>query len=611
MITTDVSARSSKRIDFLTIVCVLALLALPLIIFWPVTLGKQVWVGGDSSTFSYPLFVLNSQQWLQGHVPLWNPYLYGGTPALATQEGGAFYPLNLILWLTLPPALALSYATLIHLGLTGLSVFCLLRSLRLQPAAAFLGAITVQLGGFAMSHLGHLVILRALPWIGFAMVCHNQWIGSRRRQWLAGIAASVGLLCLSGHPQTMVYGVIFVLTYLLFARRASLWSVALSLLAAGLGIALSAVQLLPGIILVLNRDFLTLTEGSYDTYTALSFHPAYLLTLIFPRVRSGTYAEMVGYVGLVSLLLASASIFFREEGDSACTRRFFGVWAGVALLLSLGLFVPGLARWLAMIPVYGSISRVPSRHLLEFGYSVAVMAAFGLEGILRRRRMQWPTWPVLLVLALGLGGVIYLALTSPFSRDIPPLQWQPASFRTVRQPLLILFLTLVLLISLRRVPHAGLRRLSIIALLALSVYDLASFGAPIYAPLLTSSRFFQPDSESAAAIRKLSPEQPVRVMAFEAYGDNVALLAPNYAAAFSMEGLIGNESLAPRRFIAGFGGAMPMTGQVELEALNRPTFRTLLDLFGVKYLLVKPNKGFALDAPLRTSQCGQGGRYLP
>lgn len=137
MITTDVSARSSKRIDFLTIVCVLALLALPLIIFWPVTLGKQVWVGGDSSTFSYPLFVLNSQQWLQGHVPLWNPYLYGGTPALATQEGGAFYPLNLILWLTLPPALALSYATLIHLGLTGLSVFCLLRSLRCSRRPLF------------------------------------------------------------------------------------------------------------------------------------------------------------------------------------------------------------------------------------------------------------------------------------------------------------------------------------------------------------------------------------------------------------------------------------------------------------------------------------------
>jgi hypothetical protein len=67
MITTDASARSSKRIDFLMIVCVLVLLALPLIVFWPVTLGKQIWVGGDFSALSDPFLVLNSQQWRQGH----------------------------------------------------------------------------------------------------------------------------------------------------------------------------------------------------------------------------------------------------------------------------------------------------------------------------------------------------------------------------------------------------------------------------------------------------------------------------------------------------------------------------------------------------------------
>ena len=474
-------ARSDKQAGLQTTICVLVLVALPLILFWPVTLGQQIWAGGDFSTMHYPLFVLSSQQWQQGHVPLWNPYMFGGTPLLASQQASVFYPLNILLWLTLPPALAMGYTVLIHLSLTGLSVFFLLRSLRMHPAAALLGALAVELGGFTMSHLGHLVILRALPWIGFALASYNRWTETHKVRYLAGISVSIGLLFLSGHPQTIVYAFIFVVTYFLFARRTSLSAMAIGVLAGGLGVGLSAVQWLPGVSMWFSQEFLTLTEGGSGAYAVLSFHPAYVITLLFPQIRSGTYAEMVGYIGIVPLLLALAGLFFREKEDNSRAKRFFLAWTGVALILSLGYFIPSLFKALSLLPVYGSISRVPSRHLLEFSYSLAMLAAFGLDGFLQHRPVQRPKWAALAAVVLGLGGWVWLAFHSAFSADIPPLNWELSSFRKVWQPLLLLVLAIALLIGLRRIKRASLRTLLAFTLLTLTMLDLVSFGVPIYA----------------------------------------------------------------------------------------------------------------------------------
>ena len=68
--------------DCPTLACALGVVVLPFVIFWPVALGRQVWVGGDFSTHNYPLFVVSAEQWRHRHLPLWNPYLYAeGAPS--------------------------------------------------------------------------------------------------------------------------------------------------------------------------------------------------------------------------------------------------------------------------------------------------------------------------------------------------------------------------------------------------------------------------------------------------------------------------------------------------------------------------------------------------
>jgi hypothetical protein len=64
----------------------LILLALPFLAFWPVTVGSQVWAIGDFAAYHWSLFVVAAEQRRKGHFPLWNLYMFGGTPLAAAQQ---------------------------------------------------------------------------------------------------------------------------------------------------------------------------------------------------------------------------------------------------------------------------------------------------------------------------------------------------------------------------------------------------------------------------------------------------------------------------------------------------------------------------------------------
>jgi hypothetical protein len=580
-----------RRADYLALACALAIVALPWLVFWPVTLGRQVWAGGDFSTYNYPMFVASAEQWQQGHPPLWNPYLFAGTPLAAAQQASVFYPLNMLLWLTLSPPLAMGFSVLIHLSLTGLGAFLFIRSLRVHAVAALLGALAFQMGGFAMSHLGHLPILRSLPWIGFALLGFNAWVNSGKMPYLCLVSISTGLLLVSGHPQVILYGILFVGTYFVFARHTKTQFVVLGLVALGLGIGLGAVQIMPGAHMWFGQEYLPLIESTYESFLAYSFHPAYLVTLIFPRARAGTYAEMVGYVGIASLLLSLFSLSLVEDEDKCQVRRFFAVWAVAALVLSCGRFVPILSRWLFSVPLYGSVSRVPSRYLLQLSFSLAVLAAFGLDGVIGRSTIRLPRRRVLAGLAPAMVGWIVLAYVCPFSVETPPLRWNTSVLKVIMEPLLLLSLSSVLLTAIWRTRNERLRRLFCFCLLALAVADLVDFGSPIYARGLRPQSFYEPSAVSAM-IRSSQSDGPFRVISFEAAGDDQELLAPNYSAAYGVESLIGYEApvFVLRRFYSTFDGMIPSWGYVSRDAVEQTQFRTLLNVVGVRYLLVRSEK---------------------
>ncbi|MBI2911177.1 MAG: hypothetical protein HYY05_03475, partial [Chloroflexi bacterium] len=52
--------------------------------------------GGDLASFLYPVYAFAASHLQQGHIPLWNPVLYSGSPFAADPQSGLYYPFNLM-----------------------------------------------------------------------------------------------------------------------------------------------------------------------------------------------------------------------------------------------------------------------------------------------------------------------------------------------------------------------------------------------------------------------------------------------------------------------------------------------------------------------------------
>src|SRR5262245_12276702 len=180
--------------------CVLLLAVMPFALYWPVAAGWKVFADGDLFHYNYPLLHTIARQWKAGSVPLWNPYLFGGTPLLASMQGGVFYPPNLAL-LALPEWLALGYGILLHYAASGVFTFLYLRALGLLPGAALLGGVSFMFAGFTLANLGHVSTLRTIPWLPLMLLGLERWRTGRGVEALALAGGAGGAMLLAGHPQ--------------------------------------------------------------------------------------------------------------------------------------------------------------------------------------------------------------------------------------------------------------------------------------------------------------------------------------------------------------------------------------------------------------------------
>ncbi len=135
----------------------------------------------DDLTQNFPLRVLAARDLAHGSLPLWNPFMWSGTPLLGGMNAGAFYP-SMLLFMILPPLTAWTFdMILVYLVAVG-GMYLLARYFRLPaiPAAlasmsfAFMGAMNME-----MRHIGMVEGFAWLPW--FALGIEGTFRGVRRR----------------------------------------------------------------------------------------------------------------------------------------------------------------------------------------------------------------------------------------------------------------------------------------------------------------------------------------------------------------------------------------------------------------------------------------------
>jgi hypothetical protein len=400
------------------IALVSVLFLLPLACFADVVLLPYAFYFVDIQLLQYPGRVFLADALKAGQLPFWNPYIFMGFPLLAEPEIGPLYPLNLLFALPIPHYYALTLFLVLHFSLAGVFTYLLARSLAVSRAGSFVSGLAFAFGGFLGAQLNNMNILTGSVWLPLILCLFSLALRRRSYSFAAGAGVALAAQILTSHPQIVLYTLIVLGVYALYslltlpraeARQVRTLSL-LSLTAVVVGLCLAAVQLVPTFQL---QQTSALSESpGYDFVTSYSLPKYRLLSFVFPGFLGTPVAgyrgepffeEHHGYIGILPLILAAlAWVKWRDP-----QARFFGILALLAVVLALGNETP-LYHLLAQVPVYNYF-RIPARWLLALSLSLAVLAGYGFDAVVeRRKRGSLPRWAK----GLPIAGVV-LTLTLP------------------------------------------------------------------------------------------------------------------------------------------------------------------------------------------------------
>jgi hypothetical protein len=339
------------------------------------------------------LWAFYRQALRDGRMPLWTPHIFGGWPFAADLATHTFYPATLLVaFLSQPLAAVVRIAA--HLTLGAIGTFGLLRlSFGLGRGAATFGGLVYALSGAFVGHpyAGHQSYVAGcyLPLVLLSVdraVAPIDVAGGRR--WLAAGALLLGLAILSGGVQYVWLMLPFVALYRIGdrlcrgPRNIAAWrreAAALGTIVV-LALGVSAVLLLPAYELVRLSSRATM---NFDQAALGSFPPAWLPWIVLPPGTGRSVPlmwEYYGYVGGLPLLLAPFAVTRVRSEPRLIVLLVIGALVTLYMVGRSGFLFPLLWRW---VPTF-SLFRVPARAVMLLGLIAAIVAAVGLDAILRR-----------------------------------------------------------------------------------------------------------------------------------------------------------------------------------------------------------------------------------
>lgn len=526
----------------------------------------------DAVRQEYPWRELAISQLKQGKLPLWNPYSFGGYPLLANMQSAPFYPLNLLYWLVSFPV-GWSLQVMLQTILGGIFMALFLRNLKLRDEAVALGAVVWTGSGFVVGWLMTNVVVQSAIWLPLLLLATDMILEKRRpRFWGAVLVFSLVSTFLAGHLQVAFYSLVVWFFYAVVRWRQT-GNGKNFIYILGLGM-VSIVITLPFWITI--TQFILLSARSIDQsiwhkndwflpwqnliqFVAPDFfgNPA---TLNYFGVFN--YAEFVGYIGLLPLILALLAIFSKHRDRWI----FLGIGGG-ALILALPTIVakvPFILNW----PFISTAQ--PSRLLVVVDFSLAVLAAMGCNYLLESNNVRRRT----MIILAGLGVIFSILWFIAWKQGLA------VSIRNMYFPTLILILSGGLLLfwqeRWRKVLTAGLFLVVLIDLTRFAVKFLPFSPQEWLFPETKVTRFLEDRAKSD--VFRIAPLDP-RVM------------AQNFSTVYRIQSITGYDPLyllsygefvvAMERGLANFKPPFYFDRIVGPQNINSPLF----DLFGVKYVL--------------------------
>ncbi len=393
----------------------LSLLAVAVLFFHKPLFSAQYSFPWDFRAVQLPLIAFLRDELSQNRFALWNPYNYGGYPVFANIQACFFHPLVLASawissagsWFSLP--MLLEWAVVLQVWIGGVAAYRLFRAIGLGSAPAWTGAVMFETGSYFASRAEHIDSMMAAAWMPLAWLAVWHLRDKLRVDWLAALAAALGLAIWGGFPQATVavFGSTVVFAALLAALRMARGTViAWTGCGCALGILLAAVPFIPTTQLTewsvakYRADYLGTGGGLYWQSLVSLVAPDHYNIFDMSRFKGPwdpTFLYLYSSIG--GLLLAMFALV------SLLTPRRNRTTALFALMLLFGMFWmlgDKTPVWRTLFPLLPDPVRIgihPEYTYSIFSLCMAALAAIGLDYL---RIPNFARWALGVVIAADL-----------------------------------------------------------------------------------------------------------------------------------------------------------------------------------------------------------------
>ncbi|MCE9590723.1 MAG: hypothetical protein K8S99_09390 [Planctomycetes bacterium] len=369
-------------------------------------------------------------QMRQGRLPLWNPYVYGGTPYFAGFQSALLYPPNW-LHLVLQPVAAINWGIALHVFTAGYFTYLWCRGRGASACGAAMGGVMFMFGGSYFLHIyaGHLTNLCVMVWAPLLLLSIEKLAQTGAMKWCLSGVAALAMAILAGHPQYVYYTGIVTLLYasLLMTRSKHRLALGGGYVAIFVGASLiTAVQLLTGA--EATGESVRSGRVSYEFASMFAFPPENLLTFFVPNIFGAltTYDNPGGemeYFGRCHLW--EMSVFVGVSGLAIAVYGLIAGWrrnilliilATILVILAMGRHLPLYRPLYDYLPLYGSFRGV-SKFIFFLPLILAALASTGFDALVAGEQKWWRLWTIIVV--LGVAALLLAVLSGVISRSGP------------------------------------------------------------------------------------------------------------------------------------------------------------------------------------------------
>lgn len=221
-------------------------------------LGRQFYFS-DLTYYFEPFMRFFRQCLAEGHLPLWNPYMYCGMAQAAVPSPGLCYLPNYLM-MFLPFGQGLAFYMVLHQMLAGVGAYLLISSLGWGIYPAIIAGLACALNGYMFTGISNFSLSATASWLPLLLYCCRQLspqLTARNMILCGGIMFCSGGSIASGRPEifvpSLVIGGIFSVWLLLSEQKTQLQpgmalrTFILRLFGFGLGLMLAAPVVFPAL----------------------------------------------------------------------------------------------------------------------------------------------------------------------------------------------------------------------------------------------------------------------------------------------------------------------------------------------------------------------------